>query len=334
MCIHCGVERLVLQELYLLDTSTYTLQRVAQSTNYPQNISFSPLNKLFLVQWQPDGDDVCAHDQYFEVYSCTGQHHCSFKHPDEMAWFDPPVAHLLGNRAAIAHGTSFCHWDFKDGLLLGTAGPGHDIETSIPGYSLLAANNSCSRLLFCHVRFPTLYMYDAVSLQLMSTLLPGAGASSQSLMLGAYDVQPGLVWGVYGLLLLHNVSDQHADPPGYAQTLELLQIQAGCSSYDVVSLAQGWGQEELARSSCSPCGNFLCRLARYVPEIQVHILRSGQVVLRHMVQQAMRSGVDARLCFDAAVHWSSCGCRVMVVVHTSAEQGTDISEHLSVLQFA
>ena len=68
-----------------------------------------------------------------------------------------------------------------------------------------------------HVRCPTLYMYDAVSLQLMNTLLPGAGAISQSLTLGVYNVQPGVVWGVYGLLLMHNSHDEHRDTPEIAQ---------------------------------------------------------------------------------------------------------------------
>ena len=115
----------VLQELYLLETCSYKLQRVARSTDLVDGISYSPHSRLFLVLWHVRERSYPAVDQQFEAYNCSGQRYPSFQDPNTA--INPPVAHLSGNRAAIAHSTTFSLWDLKEGQLLGTAGPGFDM---------------------------------------------------------------------------------------------------------------------------------------------------------------------------------------------------------------
>ena len=239
---------------------------------------------------------------YIEVYCCSGQLLCSFQDPD--LWADPSVAHLTGSRAAISSWTTF---DIENGILLSTAGPGNDTDGS--GASVIAANRACSKLIFCPGNSAALYVYNAVSLELMHTLLPEADCVSQILALACPDPFPGALLGVYGLLLMQDIHHQDR-----VRHMEILQPEAGGGSYGVVSLSQNMGPEELAASSCSPCGAYICTVVKPVLGFQVHDMRSGRLVLRCMIPPASMGHAEARLHHDATMHWSSCGRRVMVVV--------------------
>ena len=328
----CSDKWPIVQELYMLDTRNYALLRVAQSTDFSLE-SLSSASNLFLALWKPASDRWSCSDQYFEVYSCSGQRLCSFWDPE--AFFDPPIAHLPGNQAAIAHATTFSLWDLEAGQNLGTAGPGHEIEMDDFSRSgLIAASSAGSRLAFCPPQSSTLFIYTAVSLEALGTLMPGDGCTSEILALGCQDQVAGAIWGVYGLLLHHNV--YVPDIGDTTRSMEFLQIHEECSRYDAASLGgtDDWVHEELATCSCSPCGSYLCRFVKHVPQIQVHDLRSGQIVVTHMVGPAVEGKGEDNTYYDAAMHWSSCGRRLMIVLCIDLCRHPRLCrEHLTVLQF-
>ena len=305
----------------MLDTCVYTLQCVTCSTNHPAEVTSSAGSKVFLVLWQPK-DWV---DPWFEVYTCSGHKVSSFCdiEVDEV----PPVVHLPGNRAAIAHLATFSLWSLEEGVIHGRAGPGNDSDDYDPRNGLLAANGTCSKLVFCPVQSSALYIHDAVSLDLQHTLLPEADCTSQVLAHRMGDLHPHGVWGVYGLLMLQDAYDQDG-----TRCMELLQLSPGRDSYTVVTLGER-STQELAASSCSPCGAYICIIVNQAPEIQVHDLRSGRAILRCMMGPLISGQPEGTPFYDATMHWSACGRRVMVVVSASAEMYPDYQiEHLIVLQ--
>ena len=317
-----------MQELYLLDTHSHALRCVARSTKDFAEISFSPASGVFLVLWQPNSDEEWDHhDQRFEVYSCSGQKISSFQDP--KVYQDPPVAHLAGKRAAVAHLTTFSLWDLEKGLLLGTAGPGHDYDAWDPRNALIAADSASSRLVYCPVDSSTLLIYNAESLELMSTVVPGDGCLCQCLAWGVLDSNPGLVWGVNGWLMLHDVYDYTSGHLEATRPLELVQAEAGGSSYKVAQLGQSRGK--LALTSCSPDQAFYCHFERIAPEIQVYDLRSGRIVLRHRFGPVMRGQAEPH--YSANIHWSSCGRKIVVLLWAIASRHPAfLCEHLYVLQ--
>ena len=323
-----GDECSVLQELYLLDTGSYKLQCVARSTKLVDSISYSPHSRLFLVLWQLRERSYPDSDQQFEAYCCSGQRYSAFQDPKTA--LRPPVAHVSGNRAALAHSTTFSLWDLEEGQLLGTAGPGFDIDWYDSRRALIAADGACSKLIFSPAQSSTLYLYHAESLELMHALLPEHGCICQGLTLGVYGPHSALVCGVYGLLLLHPIVKQDI----YKQSVELLQLKAGASSYTVVTLPWSRWHEAPVPALCSPCGTYCCRFVKHVPEIQVHDLRSGQVVLRRMIGPAVWGQPDAELHYDATMHWGSCGNKLMVAMcASSSARAPFFREQVFVLDF-
>lgn len=325
--LQCSDEQPTMQELYVLNTRTYAMQRVAQSTDKPAAGSPSSGRKLFLVLWRPNTSPWQAIDARYEAYSYSGQHLSSFK--DSEAASMTPVAHVLGGRAAVAHHSNFSLWNLDEGQLLGTAGPKHSYDAVPPRHALIAANMAGSKLIFCATQSSTLHIYDAVSLELLSTLLPGDGCSSDILALGTQDPTSGGIWGGYGLLLLHNVGSAYDE----SRPMELLQIHENSSKYSVISLGvtHNWVHERLAISSCSPCGTYLCRVIRHAPEIRVHDLRSGQIVCERTVGPLVE-GEAQGICSDAAICWSRCGRHLMIVLCTRAIGSPQlVCEHLTIL---
>ena len=301
---------------------------MARSTDLVDGISCSPHSRLFLVLWYVRERSYPAVDQQFEATSCSGQRYPSFQDPNTA--INPPVAHISGNRAAVAHTTTFSLWDLEEGQLLGTAGPGFDIDWYDSCKALIAANRACSRLIFSHACSSTLHMYHAESLELMHALPPEHGCICQGLNLGVYGPHPTLVWGVYGLLLSHTIYEQDS----YKQSVELLQLQAGASSYNVVTLPWSRWYEARVPALCSPCGTYCCRVVNHLPEIQVHDLRTGQVVLRRMIGPAVWGQPDAELHYDATMHWGSCGNKLMVAMCASSSAGAPFfREQVFVLDF-
>lgn len=285
-----------LQELYILDTCTLSLQRLPRSTapvthHFPE-ISFSSESKLFLAVWYPIADSPLTANQYFEVYSCSGQRLSSFQDPD--AEFEPPVAHLSGNRAAIAHVTTFGLWNLETGQLMGTAGPGLAFNDVDPHNGLIAANSASSKLAFCPSQYSSLFIYDSVSLELLSTLLPVAGCASVILAARAAETF-GLVWGPYGWLVVYSAYQAAGQTE---RPLELLQPQAGGSSYKAVRVLQSGPIEMLAASSYSPCGAYFCSCEKHMPTIQMHDVRSGRLVFRRIVRPEVRGKPK----YDASMH--------------------------------
>ena len=103
------------------------------------------------------------------------------------------------------------------------------------------ANRTCSRLVFSPAQSSTLYLHDAVSFHLMAALSSEIGCICQGLALGVSYMQPSLVRGVYGLLLVWDIFKRNEGPPvsRRTQSFERLHFQAGGSYYKVVHWAPG-----------------------------------------------------------------------------------------------
>lgn len=308
-----------MQELYLLDTCNYELQRIVRSTDYIAEVTFSKDSQLFLVIW--DSRNLETDDQQFEVYNCKGRRLASFWDP--CTYRHPAIAHLPGSTAAIAHSTNFGLWDLQNGQLLMNVGPGSITVGPEPCRGLVATNNTCSKLVFSTSQSTTLYVYDAVFLALLGTLLPEAGCTSSVPAPVFCHGGPALVWGVYGWLVSHALYDQPSEHTASAYLLP----HAGGATYRTVSLEHtGLFLNWPGSSSLSPCGAYFCRIHPRSTQTQVIDVRSGDIVFN-------RSLMPARQCLCYAFScWSSCGCRLMVLLHARSDKGS-LNEQLFVLQF-
>lgn len=297
----------------MLDTETFTLQRIARSTMSCKHTSFSDLCSLFMILWSSKSPDGHLASQ-LEVYDCLGVQvaACAASDiPDE-----PSVAHLTGSRAAIGHLTSFSIWDLNGGILLSTVGPRHCIQGDQPSSGLLVANRARTKLAFRPAWSSTLHVFDARSLQLVCSLERGAGCMSWPLAQTSSNNK--LVWGPYGWVVSHGAGDEHGC------RLQLLQCLA--EGYSVVQLGESEEQDELAASQCSPCGRMICIYDKHTSEIQIYSAGSGQILLRRTVYLVF----DASACCTFTICWSRCSSRV--VVKSRIKLGYDASHYLHILQ--
>ena len=125
------------------------------------------------------------------------------------------------------------------------------------------------------------------------------------------DMRPGLVWGSYAWLMLHSVYHPSDIIQGATCSLEMLQLQAARITFSVGEMGQGREKEELAASSCSPCGTFICRYDMAMTEIKINDMRSGEIVLRRTAGPAGQQA-SGQPFHDVTVRWSSCGRRITI----------------------
>lgn len=318
----------MMQELYLIDTQACGMQRFARSSRHATDVTWSKDSKLILVLW--DGSSRTPY-QCYKVYSCNGQHLVTFGDPG--IYYYQPIAHLPGSRAAIAHATTFEVWDLTEGQLLRTVGPGNIIDALLPDHGLVATNSPCSKLVFSPSQSSTLHVYDAVSLELLSTLLPDACSTSQVSILEQCNRRTDLMGGVYGWLVSHMVFDQSQQLPTVDNVpFADLQPQAGGMRYRMISLKQtsklfSW----LRPSWLSPCGAYICRFDKQTLQIQINDVRSGEIVLRRSLMPAHMHTADIH--YQADVCWSSCGFRLMVFVSADRYTPRSHCEQLFIVQF-
>ena len=316
----------MVQEVHLLNTHHFGVHQIAQSTDVILQVTFSKDSKLIVVlscekptlRQAGFGLPMFVQNQLYQIYSCSGLHMASFTGISQSC--APPLVHLFGSRVAIADQTIFRVWKLDPGQLLGTADTG---ECWVAGgrQALIATNSACSKLLYSANNSDAVHVYNAESLELMSMLLPQPGCRSKALTSRLSDNNANLIWGVYGWLLSQNV---HC-PSGDTRPVEMLQSQAGGTSYGVTSLGQAdTVLERLTLSSFSPCGAYFCRFDKGTSQIQITDVRSAETVLRRILMPATCASFEAIIC------WSSCSSRLVVLVVAC---GDEMSEQLFVLQF-
>ena len=276
------------------------------------------------MRLEPNLNDLHTSQLHYKIYDRLGNQISSFHVPN--VYFDPPVAHLSASRVAIAHLTTFGVWDMQNGELLNTAGPGHDSAADYPRSGLIAANNVCCRLVFCPTDSCTMHVYDAMSLELLSSFLPDAGCCYQSLAVEALEPQPEMIWWVYGWLVSYNLHTMHHD---------ILQPQAGGTSYEVVALGQGRRLADLKASLCSPCGAYICIYSKRTAELQVKDTRSGKLMLRRTLRPSLLDQSESRSFLEADICWSRCwGRQLMLLICASSFKRPEyFCEQLYILHF-
>ena len=311
----------MMQELYLLDTCTSDLQQVARSTEFVTQVTSSKDSTMFLVLWESCHTD----NQRFDVYECTGNHLASFWDP--RACLDPPATLLIGNRAAILSSTTIGLWNLENGQLQKTVTPGIILDAIQSRRGIMATNTTCSKLVVLPSRSSTLYLYDAVGLELISTFLSDFDCRPQFCTSEVNRTEPPWIWGPYGWVISHSIL-----APVHGQiknvTFEQLLPQAESTRYSMVSLQQtGNLLARLDASSLSPCGAYICRYDKCTAEVQINDVRSGEIMLRRSLGQA------AGNCCMPVICWSGCGCRLMVLVISHGLKTPFFGEQLFTLQF-
>ena len=148
-----------------------------------------------------------------------------------------------------------------------------------------------------------------------------------SLQLGSAPGAP--LWsGVYGWLVPHVIYNHHSLT--FQVTFANLRHQAGETCYRTVSLEQsGTLSEEPRSSSLSPCGAYICKVTQRTAQIQVTDLRSGDLVFKREFMPANEH------MYQAAVCWSSCGSRLMVLVgaYSRKDAAAVFTERLFICHF-
>ena len=307
-----------MQIVYLLNTHDFGVTQIAQSTDEVLQVTFSKDSKLILVLW------LAGDSQRYQTYSCSGLRMAFFVDPYCVAlgcrFSASPLVHLSGSRIAIAHPASFSVWKLDQGQLLGSADTG-SLWALCGRRALIGTNSTCSKLLYSLQMPSAVYVYDAVSLELLSTLLPQTGCGSQVLRSHVSDSDAILTWGAYGCLVSQNVQYQSGGES--SRPVELLQFQAEPTSCRVTSLGQAGNMFD--RLTLSPCGAYFCRFDGKTSHVQITDVRSAETVLRGTLMPAMCGRFDANIC------WSSCSAKLMILV--CDPRGFKTCEHLFVLQF-
>ena len=92
--------------------------------------------------------------------------------------------------------------------------------------------------------------------------------------------------------------------------------------------------QELEASSCSPCGTYICTFAKGTADMQVKDTRSGEVMLRRTLKPTLDAQFQGRMFHDAGACWSTCGCRLMLLICTSSLKSPEFfCEQLVILHF-
>ena len=322
----------VAQIVYLLDMATRSYAHI--TTTYEEACLSDPCQDLgilsfsldcqhVLVAWQLAGTECGCR---FDAHSLTGRVMCRFT-LEELEDGATAPAHAQGNRNAVAFCGMFGVWDGTSGLLLGRRRPGYEDPDDVDQddarlhHNLIAANKSGTRLAFCKTWAPALWLYDAVSLELLRCLAPGP-ALRPALVANRLV---GLACGVYGWTLMQG--------RGSDMCLYICRPGAGHTRYTPTV----WCQDQpMQLPAFSPDGAFVAVVCG--AGVQVHDARTGQ----HLLTQAILpppAGADVCHVTDILVSWSSCGQRILVrmvftrcFVRRDRYNQNTCSEHLLVVQ--
>ena len=255
----------------------------------------------------------------------------TFKPQGIKAYDLPSMAFMAGDRLAIAAPGSFEVFKLPSGQSEGRGTPPHvQPDEGIRAAGLVSLNASGAKLAFQPAGCSGIFLFDSRTLLALGTVhLDGFQPPRHPYSAGRKNA--GLVWLPYSWMLTDSpIPTAAVSGPGqHVRHLRVFRRQAGSSSCSKVLQLDVPLQQEPA---CSPDGAFLaiCTPDDEGFRVDVHDVRSGEVVLTQAVrlQEAHEpQRLDRR---DMAVWWSPCGFRVLV--RTTSVKLDGVLDHLTVVQ--
>ena len=284
-----------MQVLYLLKSEDWTLSKLRTlGTDGFCNAAFSP-DSRFLLLGMFDFD--------LEIYDSRGQMLCVLK---DQGGDLPSHAFLGNNRLALTFGYSFKVYDTWSGQLQVTRAPHMldpeklDLEANYE--PLIALNCSGSMLAFCTARGSILHIFDARTLQELSSIYSAGGRPVLR------DVNhTEMMWEPYGWILF-----QRPSVSNNVLASEHVRVLRPLLGTDMHTEALRCENQPQQIPACSPDGSMVCSLSSACDSIEVHDIRSGQLKMRQAVHMPVYGpGESSR---EVALNWSACGRWLLVKV--------------------
>ena len=263
------------------------------------DVTFSPSSGLIVaVLREPriSGEDSAVH---VHVFDRGGQALATFHDQHAMRW--PSLAYTKMDTVAIAHeAPEFAAWDLQSGQLMGTRAP--VLDATVSGHKFIdqqvVCNTDRSRLALATINGSAIYLYDAVTLLQLATVLLARNLMFGALGLMVYRIR----WLPFGWLLL--LDDGR---------IQLFRPQPGSYLATGVLSCKAWPlYQPRCRPAVSPDGALLCTLELGSDSLSVHDTRTGQLVLRQPLNQPRQAHRKCRVSSRSVVVWSSCGGRVCI----------------------
>ena len=316
-----------MQVVYLLDVAAQKLMLITESTNGADearlgDVCFSLDSSMLLTAFETaDGPLV-------EVHGCNGQALHVLQPQD--ARFATTLACLSGNRAVVScRSSEFTAWDLLTGQQTGTVevpGPryyGEDDSDEDFGLddcdhaSRICVNSSASRLVYLGANRTIVHIFDAVSLQALSTIWTAASIGPH-----ANNGLCGLQSGAISFLL-------KTYPQGGTSAWHLCSLETGTTVFSK-NMPCGSAQAPVL-SEDDAFAAFVCISTEGQASIQIYETRSGSMV--HTRKLGLPRG--AEVLRQVYMNWA--GCHLLIMARTVQGspcrlQGRSTS-HILLLQF-
>ena len=286
----------------LLDPALQPMQLAARTFSRMIG-TFSPDNTSIAVSWHPCFDE---RDQHFEVYNRQGQQLCELQTGGGRLKYGPDLAFTSIQTVAAAHQTGWKVWELSSGQLLESK---ELLSPPVykPSYpeglapAAIAASRCGSKLAVFALTTSALELFDAVTLQPLTCVLPSGGQA-----LGCSCRHMTMTWANSSTWLLLGTDGEIGSALSWH--LRVLTLQPGGKEYKQVFSDTC---QRLQTPAISPDGLFVCTIGAETNKkvkVMVHSTQLGELILGQSISHAEQKQYKGRWGHkDTGVFWSHGG---------------------------